>query len=147
MTHVWQFQRRHNVFIDGMKKQMDYYILGKDPYSYNLDTTKKLSDYNLEQQADIIADYYSAFNFQSVSGEQPCFSHSYKSNERHKYIKIMFDFLKDPKDVSSYLFISLILSSGLTLISCIPYGGDAVAIQGNVDVFLIKTIICAFNHK
>lgn len=46
-----------------------------------------------------------------------------------------------------YLFISLILSSGLTLISCMPYGGDAVAIQGNVDVFLIKTIICVFNHK
>lgn len=95
MTHVWQHQRGHNVLWDGAKKQAGYLIFSKDVYAYKIDPNKKLSDYNLEQQGDLIADYYSAFHHQGTS---PRFSKSYDEKHKSTYLEVLSDFIKDPKD-------------------------------------------------
>jgi len=58
MTHVWQSQNGYEVFDNGLGLQG--IMLGSDvnPYSYDLDPNKSFRDYNMEQQADIISDYY-----------------------------------------------------------------------------------------
>jgi hypothetical protein len=52
MAHVWQFQIGYNVWKRGLR----FWSL---PYEYVLDKSKLLSDYNMEAQGDILADYWS----------------------------------------------------------------------------------------
>lgn len=66
MTHVWQYQLNYSVAKNGIVLQAQY-TSGKDVYSYVLDKAKRLKDYNLEQQGEIVADYYVLFH---LSGTQ-----------------------------------------------------------------------------
>lgn len=51
MGHVWQHQR-------GMWVRLRGLFSGVADYTYRLDGKKKLKEYNMEQQASIIADYW-----------------------------------------------------------------------------------------
>ncbi|MDR0702381.1 MAG: hypothetical protein LBF61_08265 [Azoarcus sp.] len=51
MVHVWQYQLGYAVIIQGIGSVFGY------GYKYKLDTKKKLSDYPMESQANIIADW------------------------------------------------------------------------------------------
>ena len=61
MTHVWQHQR--GILTLGVIGSAIFEIIAQvgdydAAYPYVLDTTKDLTDYNLEQQASIIEDYF-----------------------------------------------------------------------------------------
>ncbi|WP_230472551.1 type IV secretion protein Rhs [Gibbsiella quercinecans] len=51
MSHVWQYQR-------GVWVRMRGLVSGFISYEYSFENNKKLLDYRLEQQAQIIADYF-----------------------------------------------------------------------------------------
>lgn len=60
MTHVWQDQNRP---IKDMTLEVLSLFLESpsyDVYDYTIDTNKKLTDYNIEQQGDIVEDYFGA---------------------------------------------------------------------------------------
>ena len=51
LTHVWQHQ-------NGMWVRTRGLFSNFADYNYSLDSKKKLSDYGMEQQASIVADYF-----------------------------------------------------------------------------------------
>lgn len=56
MTHSFQYQHGMNVFVRGIASCVAGYM-------YRLSEGKLLSDYNMEQQASIVADYYYLKNY------------------------------------------------------------------------------------
>lgn len=56
MTHVWQYQHAKAVKTRGLA--VGILSIVSAPYEYELDTSKTLNDYGLEQQASIVGDYY-----------------------------------------------------------------------------------------
>lgn len=59
MAHVWQYQHGVNVLLRGAVEQVKHF-LGFDQYRYRLDAGKPLGAYKLEQQGDILRDYFLA---------------------------------------------------------------------------------------
>lgn len=59
MTHVWQHQCGVNVLLRGALEQAMHF-LGFDQYRYRLEPGKALTAYKLEQQGDILRDYFLA---------------------------------------------------------------------------------------
>lgn len=59
MMHVWQHQQGVNVIARGIYTQAKQQITGNQ-YNYRLDGKKLLKDYNIEQQGDIVRDYFFA---------------------------------------------------------------------------------------
>jgi hypothetical protein len=59
MTHIWQ-QQNHikGSGLSGVIKLWEKYPSYKDAYNYTADSTKALTDYNLEQQGNIVAVYF-----------------------------------------------------------------------------------------
>ncbi len=59
MTHIWQHQnhipKTGLLAVAGLRLAYNNYA---DAYAYVPDSTKKLTDYNLEQQAEIVSDYF-----------------------------------------------------------------------------------------
>jgi len=59
MTHVWQYQQGRNVNLEAaglfVRNGFSY---GKGIYAYDLYKTKKFNDLNIEQQAEMVADYF-----------------------------------------------------------------------------------------
>jgi hypothetical protein len=60
MTHVWQYQQGRNVRLEALRawRASDYKY--KSIYAYDIDAHARFSRYNLEQQAEIVEDYYRA---------------------------------------------------------------------------------------
>jgi len=61
MTHVWQYQ--NNILdprLEAVKEMIKHFGRYSDTYAYKLDKSKDLTDYNLEQQAHMVEDYYAA---------------------------------------------------------------------------------------
>ncbi|CRM65181.1 hypothetical protein [Pseudomonas sp. 37 R 15] len=54
MTHVWQYQLGYDVKVAGLKVTSK----GAKAYKYQLTEGRGLSDYNMEQQGEIVSDYY-----------------------------------------------------------------------------------------
>ncbi len=54
MTHVWQYQLGYDVKVAGLKVTRK----GAKAYKYLLADDRKFSDYNMEQQGEIVSDYY-----------------------------------------------------------------------------------------
>lgn len=58
MTHVWQQQNKiPQTGLSGVVNILFKYKSYNDAYAYVPDTSKKLTDYNLEQQAEMVQDY------------------------------------------------------------------------------------------
>lgn len=59
MTHVWQYQ---NKILDPLKEGIHLMLKHKfnyeAAYPYHLEAQKKLTDYNMEQQASIVEDFF-----------------------------------------------------------------------------------------
>jgi hypothetical protein len=78
MTHVWQYMHGLHVAADSLSNQLAY---GDEAYDYDKPAGLAWDLYNVEQQAEIVADWYVAAN---ASGATP------DSNIQHpnfKYIK------------------------------------------------------------
>ncbi|MDD3596822.1 hypothetical protein [Sulfuricurvum sp.] len=63
MTHVWQSQNGYEVLETGLTLQAMYESHRDDPtianpYDYQLDPNKTFKDYNMEQQASMMEDYF-----------------------------------------------------------------------------------------
>lgn len=94
MVHVWQYQLGYWVRLHGLLLHPGtlWGLLG-DPYQYELKPGDKLQDFNMEQQGDIIADYYcwSTNNAtRSASGRRVPSIDAYKN--------VLGDFLSNPND-------------------------------------------------
>jgi hypothetical protein len=92
MVHVWQHQLGYSVRWNGMQRW-------KLQYSYSLEADKRLGDYDMEQQGQVIADYFaihilkaptaaSTFDYQTPEGQQ-------------LYLAVLADFLGDPSSKSN----------------------------------------------
>lgn len=55
MTHVWQYQ---NHGIDYLPRALFEEIAEQNPYTVHYDVSKHLSDYDVEEQAEIVAEYF-----------------------------------------------------------------------------------------
>lgn len=101
MVHVWQFQMGMNVVMRGAFSLMA-------DYEYALEENKLLSDYGMEQQASIIADYYilKYFNYnlwQIKTKQRPKESNAKNKQLVQQYWLEMYEntlhlFLKNPRD-------------------------------------------------
>ena len=67
MTHVWQYQNGVNVIGESIFNQaIQFGSLGMiNMYSFTFDPNKNFNDYNIEQQAEIVAGYFAAKNGQA----------------------------------------------------------------------------------
>lgn len=90
MVHVWQFQRKYPVRIRGAIR------IGLD-YNYSLAIEKKLADYNMEGQGDLLADYFAVKYLRSAEAmRQKKYQHAQKL-----YEEVLSDFFKDRKSQSN----------------------------------------------
>ncbi|TFW13864.1 hypothetical protein E4L96_19015 [Massilia arenosa] len=86
MMHVWQYQMGYWVKLRGAVR------IGLD-YSYELGTHRDLSEYNMEAQGDILADYFALMNLGSdYIAELRYRGHADKS----LYLCVVGPFLDDP---------------------------------------------------
>ncbi|HLL03455.1 MAG TPA: peptidoglycan-binding domain-containing protein [Myxococcaceae bacterium] len=89
MVHVWQYQLGYNVQSHGVK----LHLRGGDPYAYTLSSSSRIQDYNMEQQGDVIADYFSVLNGFSVMS-----SSGYSVQDTSLFGIVLADFIKDPSN-------------------------------------------------
>lgn len=87
MTHVWQHQH-------GMWVRTRGVFSWASTYKYTIDANKKLSKYNMEQQVQIIADYFLLKNYginglKSEIGRQAGFQGVVDGNPFALYRKIL----------------------------------------------------------
>jgi len=99
MAHVWQYQRGYAVKWNGIRS------FDKSRYSYSLSEEKRLSDYNMEAQADLLADYFLLLKFGN-SGSVYLSESTYKGGEHRillpLYERVLADFLLNPHDESNF---------------------------------------------
>lgn len=103
MTHIWQYQLGYPVAKKGLFLHPSCALLC-DPYKYILGSSKRLCDYNMEQQGDIIADYY-LYYYSGLSADylskQEILSNSTYKDEPQIYLTVLADFIASPKDVKN----------------------------------------------
>jgi hypothetical protein len=58
MTHVWQFANGMDVFVEGVEQLIRTRGSYDKAYRYFLEIDRDLTEYNIEQQAAILEDYY-----------------------------------------------------------------------------------------
>ncbi len=103
-THIWQHQNCHTPaphFLYAMAHDLYMLHWGNDngeehqnvSYFYRLTADRDLADYNREQQASLVADY-----FRIKNGGYPVYLHFNQNYKRdmHLYESVMAKFLKDP---------------------------------------------------
>ncbi|MBD8656750.1 Rhs element Vgr protein [Oxalobacteraceae sp. CFBP 13730] len=90
LAHVWQFQLGYAVRLRGAVR------VGLS-YGYDLAPGKKLSDYNMEAQGDLLADY---FAIKHLNSSAPMRQHRY-AGSLLLYEKVLAGFLTDPASVAN----------------------------------------------
>ncbi|QOY63436.1 PAAR domain-containing protein [Lysobacter sp. H21R4] len=90
MTHVWQYQLGYPIKrVRGPRPNMTY--------EYTLDRNKRLCDYNMEAQGNIIADYY-LLRFRQNTDDLYESKYRHRANLLALYEGILRDFLITPDD-------------------------------------------------
>lgn len=92
MVHVWQYQLDYPVKTRGAIR------IGLD-YNYALDSIKRLGDFNMEAQGDVLADYW-ALKYQT---KPPVTMQPKHAKNFILYEQVLHDFLIDPKNHSNLL--------------------------------------------
>ena len=59
MAHVWQYQLGYPVMLEGAALHATEALRGTNPYRYTLAPGRRICAFNMEQQANILADYHS----------------------------------------------------------------------------------------
>jgi hypothetical protein len=91
MTHVWQYQMGYPVKKAGMTVTSQ----GAKAYQYSLSSSELLSNYNMEQQGEIISDYYMICLVQDSEG---VWNSNNKYNDPDLLVSVLRHFLADPSD-------------------------------------------------
>jgi len=98
MAHVWQHQRGYAVKLSGI------FSFRQSRYQYELSAGKRLSDYNMEAQANMLADYFLLLRFGNL-GSTYLFEPKYRNHEQSAllplYKSVLSDFILNPHDESS----------------------------------------------
>jgi len=97
MTHVWQFQNKilqpvAEAVKLNLKLKFDYAAA----YPYTLDAKKDLLDYNMEQQASIVQDYFSLKADGYSTGFEMCQNIISDTAKLDLYEKVLANFIKNP---------------------------------------------------
>lgn len=106
MVHVWQFQLGYPVKKEGLLiRPKSGFGLAYDPYGYSLTrldgSNPRLSEFNMEQQGDLIADYFLVESRLVTHAHKAAMSHSgQRVDDWAKFYRVMLDFLANPRDRS-----------------------------------------------
>ncbi|MDE1153908.1 MAG: hypothetical protein PW788_15350 [Micavibrio sp.] len=97
MTHVWQFQNKilqpvAEAVKLNLKLKFDYAAA----YPYTLDAKKDLLEYNMEQQASIVEDYFTMKAYGFSTGFERCRNILGDNDKIDLYEKVLANFIKDP---------------------------------------------------
>lgn len=96
MTHVWQFQLGYPV----LKRALRY--LGVDlPRKYNLDEDDLLSEFNMEAQGNIIADYWAILDAKERGTTVKYMHRPQYMHQISVFEKVLREFLANPKDTDN----------------------------------------------
>lgn len=87
MVHVWQHQLGYPVMLRGAIR------IGVE-YEYELDAAKKLCDYNMEAQGDLLADYFAL----KVIKRPEVMAQKRYAGSLALYEQVLSDFLANPSD-------------------------------------------------
>lgn len=109
MAHIWQ--RQNGLLLpvkEAVRLTVKFRFKYRDSYDYELDRSKDLLDYNMEQQASIIADYFSLrkrdmkifATMKPEDAEKAIMDHVKNLQD---YEAVLENFLKDPSYVSRAL--------------------------------------------
>ena len=90
MVHVWQYQLGYPVKLRGAIR------IGLS-YEYTLESGKRLSDYNMEAQGNILSDYWAL----KLYGKPPDVWERKYLNDLPLYEIVLRDFISDPADQSN----------------------------------------------
>lgn len=97
MTHVWQFQNKVlNPVAAAAELNLKHKFNYEAAYDFHLDEKKDLTQYNMEQQASIVEEYFLVRHAGMASHACHC-KNSCSDNERLQlYEKVLAQFLKNP---------------------------------------------------
>jgi hypothetical protein len=98
MTHVWQFQNKVlNPLHSGAALMLKHKFNYGSCYAYKLDGGKDLLDYNMEQQASIVEDYFQLRHQGRYNWQGSCANDAAATPDRMAlYEKVLEKFLKNP---------------------------------------------------
>lgn len=91
MTHVWQYQLGYPIKKAGLMVTSQ----GAKAYEYSLSEGRRLSDYNMEQQGEIISDYYMICIELDLEG---VWNYKNKNNSPRAFEAVLSDFSYNPAD-------------------------------------------------
>ncbi len=97
MGHVWQYQNRIlNVIFSALLEQIEHGFDYAKAYPYLLDADKTLTDYDIEQQASIIEDYFRVVK-RGIEFRQNRIQNGGSRVERVTLLEaVLADFIADP---------------------------------------------------
>lgn len=97
MGHVWQYQNSIlNIIWSAVKEQIKYDLDYEKAYPYMLDADKTLTDYDIEQQASILEDYFGVVK-RGINFRPNRIQNSGNKTERVKLLRaVLADFITDP---------------------------------------------------
>jgi hypothetical protein len=97
LVHVWQFQNKiYNPLVEALSLNLKHKFNYNEAYEFHLEEKKDLMGYGLEQQAEIIEEYFLTKHKGLSSYIDRC-ANKCGDDERLKlYEKVLENFLKDP---------------------------------------------------
>lgn len=97
MTHVWQYQNKVLApIIEAAKLNVKHKFNYMAAYNYTLDEKKDLLDYNMEQQASIVQDYFVLKNSGQYSFWGNCENSCGDAEKKRLFEKVLEKFLAAP---------------------------------------------------
>ncbi|MBI1214182.1 MAG: Rhs element Vgr protein [Alphaproteobacteria bacterium] len=97
MTHVWQFQNKVLYpIVEAVKLNFRHNFNYSASYGYALDEKKDLLDYNMEQQASIVQDYFVLKTAGRASHWTSCTDHHDDAETKRLYESVLKNFIADP---------------------------------------------------
>jgi hypothetical protein len=97
MTHVWQFQNKILApMVEAVKLSVKHGFNYAAAYDYKLDAAKDLLDYNMEQQASIVQDYFCMQQEGHYSIWGRCENTGDDADKRALFDKVLAKFHADP---------------------------------------------------
>ena len=97
MTHVWQFQNKIlQPIAEAFKLTLKHDFNYTAAYAYTLDGKKDLLDYNMEQQASIVQDYFAMKQDGYYSPWGNCQNTCDDDEKKKLFEKVMEKFIADP---------------------------------------------------
>jgi hypothetical protein len=105
MTHVWQYQNKIlNPIASAAQLAVKHKFNYQAAYDYRLDGKKDLLDYNMEQQAAIVQDYFAMKQDGSYAYWGCCQNDGDDTEKRQLFEKVLEKFTADPGYAKSDAF-------------------------------------------